>query len=614
MTDPNAIENNPFKELGAIPELKYSGEYEIQNIFITVRDGIKIAATIVLPKDLPQDTKIPTVLTQTRYWRARRLRIPFRWILDELSTDIPNPEIITSRGYAYIITDVRGTGASFGTRIIPFSDEEVKDGADIVDWIIKQPWSDGNVVAKGISYTGTSAELLASNNHPAIKAVIPGHGFWDPYTDVAFPGGVYDNAFMQLWSFLGRNLDLNNPKVFREIMPEAWLFVENVQPVDSDISLIQLNKVVEIHKQNQYVHENTIDKDYRDDKLPRGQSIYDVSVFKRQKLIEKSGIPILAWCSWYDSGYVDAIIHRFINYNNPIIAILGDWTHGAHEEANQFFPERNEVCPSPRERIHTWMNFFDICIFGEGWNKRVLYYYTMVEEQWKKTTVWPPKGHKYQRWYFSENLTITRNEPNENIGKDDYKINFRATTKRNNRWWALLAFPIIYNDRDKMDEKLLCYNSIPFQEDVEITGQVIVCLYLSSSHEDGAIFIYLEDIDENGNVIYITDGEFRLIHRKISDKKHPYNLLIPYHTYEKEDAAPLTPEEITEIKFSMHTTSVLIKKGHRIRIAIAGGDKDTFKKYPKDGRPVISISRNNLHASYIDIPIIKNENKTKGGR
>jgi putative CocE/NonD family hydrolase len=529
--------------------------------------------------------------------------------LDELVTDIPNPEIITSRGYAYIIVDVRGTGASYGSRIIPFSDEEVKDGADIVDWIIKQSWSDGNVVAKGISYTGTSAELLASNCHSAVKAVMPGHGFWDPYTDVAFPGGVYDNAFMQMWSFLDKNLDLNNPKVFREIMPEAWLFVKSVQPVDNDVDFTLLREAIEIHKQNQYVHDNTLDKDYRDEELSNGESIYDVSVFKRETLIENSGVPILAWCSWYDSGYVDAIIHRFLNYRNSIIAIIGDWNHGAREEANQFFPGRKEVCPTPRERIHAWMNFFDKCIFGEGWNEKVLYYYTMVEEQWKKTSIWPPKGHEYQRWYFSNNSKITKDKPNDPSGTDDYKVNFRATSGRNNRWWALLGLPIVYDGRARMDENLLCYDSTPFEIDVEITGQAIICLYLSSNYEDGAVFVYLEDIDENGNVKYITDGEFRFIHRKLSNEKPLYNILIPYHTYNKKDGLIMIPEEITEIKFSTHATSVLIKKDHRIRVAIAGGDKDTFKRYPKEGRPIIKVSRNSLQASYIDVPIIKREDK-----
>jgi len=132
-------------------------------------------------------------------------------------------------------------------------------------------------------------------------------------------------------------------------------------------------------------------------------------------------------------------------------------------------------------------------------------------------------------------------------------------------------------------------------------------LYLSSTHDDGAIFAYFEDVDEDGNVTYITDGEFRLIHRKVLSEDPPYKILIPYHSYKKEDSAPLIPGQITDVKFGLHSTSVLIKKGHRIKIAIAGADKDTFLRYPSEGRPTIKISRNNTYSSYIDIPIIKKE-------
>ncbi|MFX0049524.1 MAG: CocE/NonD family hydrolase, partial [Candidatus Hermodarchaeota archaeon] len=476
-------------------------------------------------------------------------------------------------------------------------------------WIIAQPWSDGNVVSKGISYTGTTAELFARNLHPAIKAIIPGHGFWDPYTDVAFPGGCFDHAFIQLWSFLGKNLDLNNPKVFRQIMPDAWLVIKGVEPVKIDKDLKMLNQAIEQHKSNQYVYEHTLEENFRDDQLPDGSSFDDFSIFDRKKEIEESNLPILAWCSWLDSGYGDAIIHRFMNTSNPHIAILGDWTHGAVLPANQFFPNRTTVTPKPKDRVNAWINFFDNCIYGKGIQGKVIYYYTLVEEKWKKSNVWPPRGHKYQKWYFSKDYSLTREKPENEIGEDKYNINFRATTGRNNRWWALLGLPITYENRIKIDDKLLCYTSQSFEEDIELTGQIVLCLYLASTHEDGAIFAYFEDVDENGKITYITDGEFRVIHRKILTTEPPYKILIPYHSYKKEDSAPLVPGEITEIKFGLHATSVLIKKGHRIKIAIAGADKDTFLRYPAEGRPTITISRNNTHSSYIEIPIIKNEDK-----
>jgi hypothetical protein len=169
------------------------------------------------------------------------------------------------------------------------------------------------------------------------------------------------------------------------------------------------------------------------------------------------------------------------------------------------------------------------------------------------------------------------------------------------------ATPIDYSSRTKEDDKLNLYTSLPLEDDLEITGNPIITLYISSTHEDGAVFVYLEDINEESNVIYLTDGNLRLIHRKISSENPPYKTLIPYHTFLKKDALPLVPNEVSEITFGLHATSVLVKKGHRIRVAIAGADKGMFMRYPAKGKPIITIERNKKYSSFIDIPIISRD-------
>ena len=67
---------------------------------------------------------------------------------------------------------------------------------------------------------------------------------------------------------------------------------------------------------------------------------------------------------------------------------------------------------------------------------------------------------------------------------------------------------------------------------------------------------------------------------------------------------PLVPGEVAELSFALLPISVLVRKGRRIRIAIAGADKDTFARVPEKGIPTITVARNSLHASYIDLPVI----------
>jgi len=600
-------ENNPFKVLDKVIDRTLYEDYVVSSIHIKMRDGVKIASTICLPKGLSPEKKIPTLLYQTRYWRAAKLRVPFRWMFKETLIQSPSPRLFTNHGYAIVYTDVRGCGASYGTRPYPFSKEEIKDGADLADWIISQPWSDGNIVSNGISYTGSTAELLAVNNHPAVKAVMPGHALWDAYTDVVAPGGCYDEAFMRLWSFLGNKLDNNDSAPFKQLLPIGWILMKGVKPIDSDTDMSLLNEAIQEHASNDYVYELSNDKDFRDDLLPDGTSIDDISTYRYTKEIEKSNIPVLGWVSWLDSAYCDATINRFINLSNPQIAIIGDWNHGGLYNGNSFV--KKEVSPTPEERIKKWIDFFDTCIYGKGIQGKTLYYFTMKEEKWKKTHIWPPEGFTRRRWYLAEGNTLNLSKPENQTGEDDYKVNFRATSGRMNRWWTLLGLPIDYSNREKADKKLICYTSPPLKETIEITGHATITLFLSSTHEDGAVFAYLEVLDEDGNIYYVTDGNLRLLHRKISTETPPYKILVPYHTYKKKDASPLVPGEEVEATFAFRPTSVLIPKGYRLKLAIAGADKDTFKQYPLDGgKPVMTICRNAVKASFIDLPIkIRND-------
>jgi len=139
---------------------------------------------------------------------------------------------------------------------------------------------------------------------------------------------------------------------------------------------------------------------------------------------------------------------------------------------------------------------------------------------------------------------------------------------------------------------------------VEITGYPVVTLYVSSTAADGAFYVYLEDVDEKGRVIYATEGQLRALHRRLSTECPPYNMFVPYHSFKREDGQPLVPGEIAEVVFGLLPTSVLIKKGHRLRVAIAGHDKDTFARVPAEGIPVIDVQRNSLYASHIDLPVV----------
>jgi putative CocE/NonD family hydrolase len=616
-------------------------DLKIKSLYITMRDGVKIAVDVVLPKNLPPDAKIPTLILQTRYWRANEFRIPFRWFQK------PNKFLLffTSYGYAIVFVDVRGTGASFGTWPYPWARDEIMDGGDIVNWIVSQPWSNGKVASVGISYAGVTAELLAVPNHPAVKAVVPRFSQFDLYADQAFPGGIFNQVFVKRWSRGDLLRDQNSAKemlthlirVFEEEeaslskmqLPKGFhisegmralkmgrLAVKGVKPVDSDQSRRLLKEAIQAHANNGDVYRLAEEINYRDDIRISGDfktSVDDISVHSFKEDIERSKVAIYSWGSWLDAGTADGVIKRFLTYSNPQRAVIGPWSHGAAYHASQYRPPDTPPSPSVTEQWLECLRFFDYYLkdIDNGVIKeKVLVYYTMSEEKWKTTNDWPPVGSTTQRWYISENNTLSQSPPKTKSGEDTYTVNFEATTGKTNRWHTQLGgTAVIYPNRAEEDHKLLTYTSLPLTEDTEITGYPIITLYLASTATDGAFFVYLEDVDETGRVIYITEGQLRAIHRKVSTDPPPYNLLVPYHSFKKKDTTPLVPGEIAELTFGLLPTSVLTKKGHRIRIAISGHDKDTFTRIPAEETPVITVARNKSQASFVDLPIVERNQK-----
>jgi uncharacterized protein len=132
----------------------------------------------------------------------------------------------------------------------------------------------------------------------------------------------------------------------------------------------------------------------------------------------------------------------------------------------------------------------------------------------------------------------------------------------------------------------------------------VVTLFVTSTATDGAFYAYLEDVDPDGRVIYLTEGQLRAIHRRVCDREPPLKLFVPHHSFLREDAMPLVPGEVAELRFGLLPVSALVRKGHRLRLAIAGHDKGTFARIPTQGQPTITVRRSLHHTSHIDIPVI----------
>jgi putative CocE/NonD family hydrolase len=546
--------------------------------YITMRDGTKLAALILRPAQDGKtvSTPLPVVWTHNRYHREGI----FNW--HYLQT-------LLKYGYVIASVDVRGSGASFGTYLGPFSPEETRDAYDITEWLAVQPWSSGNIGMFGRSYLGITQYLAASTAPPHLKAIFPEMAEFDHYS-FFYPGGMFRDDFIRQWGKMINGLDTDG------------------SAVDADTDKAMLQVALKEHTANLDVFEMFSPLHYRDSvSTMTGTQLYIVNnPANYLKEIRSSGVPVYHWVGWYDMFPKDALLW-YSNLTNPQKIVIGPWAH----------PQLGSLDLATEELrwYDYWLKGIDNGVMSEA----PIYYYTMGDGKksgWHSAWKWPLPDEKLTNYYFDgthsgrvdsvNDGTLSLALPVTTAGVDEYHVDYSTTTGTATRWTAgyNVMSPVYPTTLMFNDEKGLTYTSSPLTAEVEVTGHPVVHLWVTSSARDGDFFVYLEDVTEASFSKYITEGNLRASHRAISTA--PYNYLgLPYHRSYAEDIVDL-PDQPVELVFDLLPTSYVFDAGHRIRVTITCADKDTALTPQLDPPPTIHLYREADHASYIVLPIIPN--------
>jgi hypothetical protein len=581
---------NPAPPAATVPS------YTTASYYVPMRDGVRLAVDVHLPSTRAQNDRLPALLELTRYGRS---------YLDG-KTGQPKPPLrrvdleFVEHGYAVVKVDARGSGASFGTRPVEYGPEEVRDGYDVVDWVIKQPWANGSVGAYGTSYTGTTAELLAAVNHPAVKAVIPGWSDFDSYPSPMRPYGLLARGLMKTWSDLVGAMDRNDGSVLGA----------TIRPVDEDKDGSLLKQAIADHRKNPDVFQSMAGAEYRDDILAPPKVTWEwIGPIHYHAEIERLKIPMLAFVSWMDAGTAAGTLFRFQHFANPQKVLVMAGMHGGVGHASPFTVSDKPLAPQPSqdEQFAMRRKFFDRYVKGEPnevdqWP--AMRFFNLGEEKFHETAVWPPAGSTNQTFYLSKGGGIEAKVKSVVSGADVYHVDPTVSTGKFNRWMAQMGEPIVgLDNRGEEDARMLGFTSDSFPDDLQIAGTPAVTLRLSSDRPDGAVLVYLEDVGPDGRSRYLTEGGLRLIHRKLVP--NPYATTdIPYHSFDRADARPMTPGKLEDVTFQLWPIAVLIRKGHRVRIAIAGADHDIFDPIPADGNATLTVMSGGPAGSRIVLPVV----------
>lgn len=593
--DPNAV--SELQPLGVDwrPGPAEYGGHARDSSYLTMRDGVRIAVDVYLPKGLAEGVKAPAILRATRYWRRWDLRAPFSWFMG----GHPLTEMFTRRGYAVVHVDARGSGASFGSRPYPWSEAEIKDYDEIIDWIGEQPWSNGRVGAQGISYDGTAAEFVALLDNPALEAACIRFSLYDVYADIAFPGGVMNDRFLRSWSRFNRDLDLGGLPGKAPLV--ARVIVDGPAPVDVPNGRELLEKALAEHLDNVDIHKAARQVEYRDETAREaGVAVNAFSPHAR----EGNGVPLLVFGGWSDGFYADAALKRFMLHGAPQRVIIGAWNHAGTEDADPWKKRDADAEPGFDAQLLEILRFFDYHLKDEGERPREeIVFKIMGAERWLRSEKWPPAGVTSTRMALTPDAGLSLEAPRER-GEVEFVPNMQFKTG-GRRWRTQLTRGDVYYEPWVWEQNgTIVFKSVPMWEDIIIAGSPAPDLKMTSSLPGAALHAYLLAVGPDGERVCLTEGMFRLKHRAVVDDAPPQALGAPVHSYRRSDAEPLGPGVPGRVAFGMASTAIRVPAGYRLALVLAGRDASQFAGYPGRGNPVYKFFTGE-DGSFLEIPVLE---------
>ncbi|MEJ8476970.1 CocE/NonD family hydrolase [Roseibium algae] len=580
----------------------YSLPSKPQSSYLTMRDGCRIAVDVWCPQDGDDGETFPTLLLFTPYFRR------FKLVVGSDAVANPNTakfsDYFVQRGYTVVVVDVRGTGASFGTRDGFRSPSERLDSAQIADWVISQPWSNGELGATGISYLGAASDFLASTGHPAVKAIAPLFSVWDTYADNYFPGGMQCTSLTLLYDNLMKALDLDQRAYLKDYKYYAHPDYQGPQPVDEDADGCMLAAAVAEHQANFRQTDFMADLAYREEGLPYdpGYSSASISPYSYASGIRED-VAILSLSGWMDgAGYANGAIARFLTLDkNPHHLVLGPWDHGARIDVS---PWRKRKDPG-FSVLGCVLRFFDTYLMGRDTgmkDEQPVSYFAMHEEAWADAETWPPQPSQTQLYPgVAGELAQMACE-----GTIDYQCVPHTRTGFETRYERIAGMDSqnYYYDWQGRTDDMLSWDSAVLSEDTTIAGHALLDLHATFDAPDTGLFVYLTEVEANGTERYVTEGVLRAIFR--TEAEPPANIRInwPYRTFHRESAEPLPLGERQAIRIPLLPTAWTLSKGSRLRLSIAGTDADHFKKVPHGRMARISVD---LARTRLDLPVVRDE-------
>jgi putative CocE/NonD family hydrolase len=486
---------------------------EIENIWIELADGCRLAARIWLPEGADA-SPVPAILEYLPYRKRDRTA----------ERDGLMHHYYAGHGYACVRVDMRGSGDSDGLMYDEYLKQEQDDALEVIGWLARQPWCSGAVGMIGISWGGFNSLQIAARRPPALKAIITVASTDDRYNDdVHYMGGclLTDNLRWgsTLFAYLVRPPD---PVLVGARWRSMWLQRLNA------LRLVQA-EWLRHQRRDAFWQHGSVCENYADIQC----AVYAVG-------------------GWID-GYTNSIPRLLQHLSAPKKGLIGPWAHyypmigipgpqiGFLQEALRWWDKwlkgiENGIMDEPM--LRAWMQ--------DSYRPAPLHH--EIAGRWIAETAWPPSGCVPRRYH------LTKNGLASEAGTE---TSVRVATPEtvgllSGIWCPHDAYPDESSDQREEDAKSVVFDSTPLTERIEIFGGPVIEFEIAADKPNAKLVARLCDVHEDGASTRVTYGVLNLTHRN-----------------SHAEPTPLGPGQRYRVRLKLNDTGYAFTRGHRIRLALS---------------------------------------------
>jgi putative CocE/NonD family hydrolase len=500
-----------------------------RGVTILARDGTRLACDVYLP-EVPG--RYPALLSYSHYGkdlqRVTGERAPLSPLIGNGGLEAGDSEYFVSRGYVHVIADARGSGDSEGEYCYQ-GPKEQEDGYDIIEWMAAQEWCDGNCGMLGMSYFAVMQYLVAAQQPPHLKAIVPYEALTDRYRQSTYHGGLLNEGFWhQWWGHV--SVDGMRPLSFDYL---------DQKEIDRRVAALMETPEVQrspyLHIQLKYPNKNPLLFSWLLEPLD-GPFYWERSPYRMFDRIKIPTFLVTRWTSW--AVHLAGAFEAYEGIDAPKKLLI-------METASRLGP------------LRPWSDHHDLILrWYDHWLKGIdtgfmdeppIRILVKGKDEYRDEHEWPLKRTEWTRMYLGESGTLTLRNPDQE---------------------GQASFVNEPNLPPGQHATGLAFESAPFEADVEMTGPVALYLQGRLDQPDATWVVTVRDVAPDGTSRTITKGWLRASQRELDPEKTK-----DYRPYQKHlRRENLVVGKAYAYAIEIREMSNVFLRGHRIALDIKGQD------------------------------------------